>query len=126
MSDWIPFEDATYTVEEAFVLAADKTSAVLEQTIITVYTGKGGKKRLSGTGLIRNILLVQLLEEHDDLDLILNLGGEYKYYMKTPDITAGKVFAPDIKSSLQFSPTTPWKQIPEPEFDALISQLKLL
>ena len=126
MSDWIPFEDATYMVEQAFVLAADKTSVVLEQTIITVYTGKGGKKRLSGTGLIRNILLVQLLEDHDDLDLILNLGGEYKYYLKTPDITAGKVFAPDIKSSLQFSPTTPWQQIPEPEFDVLISQLKLL
>ena len=126
MSDWIPFEDSTYMVEQAFVLAADKTSVVLEQTIITVYTGKGGKKRLSGTGLIRNILLVQLLEDHDDLDLILNLGGEYKYYLKTPDITAGKVFAPDIKSSLQFSPTTPWQQIPESEFDVLISQLKLL
>ena len=126
MSDWIPFEDATYQVEQAFVVAADKDAVVLEQTLVTVYTGKGGKKYLSGTGLISNILLVELLEESDDLDMILDLGGEYKYFLKTPKMSAGKVFSPDIKSSLQFSPTTPWQQIPKPDFDVLISRLKLL
>jgi hypothetical protein len=126
MSDWIPFEDATYLVEHAFVLAADKTAAVLEQTTITVYTGKGGKKRVSGTGRIHNILLVQLLEDHDDVDLILDLGSEFKYYMTSPEITGGKVFSPDTQSSVQFSPTSPWRKIPEAEFDVLIDQLKIL
>jgi hypothetical protein len=126
MSDWIPFDDATYLVERAFVLAADKSAAVLEQTTISVYTGKGGKKRLSGTGKIRNILLVQLLEDHDDLDLILDLGGEFKYYLPAPDIGGGKVFAPDTQSSIQFTPTSPWRQMPEAEFDALIDQLEIL
>ncbi|UCD31421.1 MAG: hypothetical protein JSW04_13800 [Desulfobacterales bacterium] len=126
MSNWIPFEDATYLVEKAFVLAADKTAAVLEQAVITVFTGRGGKKGVSGTGRIRNILLVQLLEDHDDVDLILDLGGEFKYYLTSPDISGGKVFAPDTESSVQFSPTSPWRQIPEDEFDVLVEQLKIL
>ena len=122
----IPFEDATYLVEKAFILAADKTAAVLEKATITVYTGKGGKKRLSGSGRIHNILLVQLLEDHEDVDLILDLGGEFKYYLTSPDIGAGKVFSPDTQSSIQFSPTSPWRQMPEAEFDQLINQLKIL
>ena len=126
MKDWIPFEDATYLAEQAFLVAEDNSAALLEQTIINVYTGRGGKKSLSGTGLVRNILLVELLEDNDDLDLILDFGGEFKYRLKTPELSAGKVFSPNIKSSIQFSPTSPWYQIPESEFDALLRQLKFL
>ena len=126
MKDWIPFENATYLAEQAFLVAEDNNAALLEQTIINVYTGSGGKRSFSGTGLIRNILLVELLEENDDLDLILDFGGEFKYRLKTPDISAGKVFSPNIKSSIQFSPTAPWHQITESEFDVLLKQLKFL
>ena len=126
MKDWIPFEDATYLAEQAFLVAEDNSAALLEQTIINVYTGRGGKKNLSGTGLIQNILLVELLEENDDLDLILDLGGEFKYRLKTPEISGGKVFSPNVKSSIQFSPTSPWHQVPESEFDELFRQLKFL
>lgn len=126
MKDWIPFENATYLAEQAFLVAADNNAALLEQTIINVYTGSGGKRSFSGTGLIRNILLVELLEENDDLDLILDFGGEFKYRLNTPEISGGKVFSPNVKSSIQFSPTAPWHQIPVSEFDALLSQLKFL
>ncbi len=126
MEDWIPFENATYLAEQAFLVAEDNSAALLEQTIINVYTGSGGKRSFSGTGLIRNILLVELLEENDDLDLILDFGGEFKYRLKTPEISAGKVFSPNIKSSIQFSPTAPWHQIPVSEFDVLFKQLKFL
>ena len=126
MKDWIPFENATYLAEQAFLLAEDNNAALLEQTIINVYTGSGGKRSFSGTGLIRNILLVELLEENDDLDLILDFGGEFKYRLKTPEISGGKVFSPNVKSSIQFSPTAPWHQIPVSEFDALLNQLKFL
>lgn len=126
MKDWIPFENATYLAEQAFLVAADNNAALLEQTIINVYTGSGGKRSLSGTGLVRNILLVELLEENDDLDLILDFGGEFKYRLQTPEISAGKVFSPNVKSSIQFTPSTPWHQIPESEFDVLLSQLKFL
>ncbi|MBW2220494.1 MAG: hypothetical protein JRF40_13560 [Deltaproteobacteria bacterium] len=126
MKDWIPFENATYLAEQAFLVAEDNNAALLEQTIINVYTGSGGKRSFSGTGLIRNILLVELLEENDDLDLILDFGGEFKYRLNTPEISGGKVFSPNVKSSIQFSPTAPWHQIPVSEFDVLLSQLKFL
>ncbi len=126
MNDWIPFENATYLAEQAFLVAADNSAVLLEQTLIKVYTGRGGKRSLSGTGLIRNILLVELLEENDDLDLILDFGGEFKYRLKTPELSAGKVFSPNVKSSIQFAPSAPWHQIPESEFDVLLSRLKFL
>jgi len=126
MSDWIHFENATYLAEQAFLVAANNSAVLLEQTLIKVYTGGGGKRSLSGTGLIRNILLVELLEENDDLDLILDFGGEFKYRLKTPEISAGKVFSPNVKSSIQFTPSAPWHQIPESEFDVLLSRLKFL
>ena len=126
MKDWIPFEDATYLAEQAFLVATDNNAALLEQTIISVYTGSGGKRSFSGTGLIRNILLVELLEENDDLDMILDFGGEFKYRLKTPEISGGKVFSPNVKSSIQFSPTAPWHQVPVSEFDELLKQLKFL
>ena len=126
MSDWIPFENATYLVEQAFLVADDNTAALLEKTSIEVYTGRNGKKRLKGSGLIQNILLVELLEENDDLDLILDLGEHFKYLMKKPNLTAGKVFSPNVKSFLQFDPTSPWKQISESEFTKLTNGFKLL
>ena len=126
MSEWIPFENATYLVEQAFLVADDNTAALLEKTTIEVYTGRNGKKRLKGSGLVQNMLLVELLEENDDLDLILDLGENFKYFMKTPRITGGKVFSPNTKSFIQFDPVSPWKQISELEFTKLLNGFKLL
>ena len=81
MGHWIPFENATYLVEQAFLVADDNTAALLEKTSIEVYTGRDGKKRLKGSSLVQNMLLVELLEENDDLDLILDLGKNFKYLM---------------------------------------------
>ena len=126
MSDWIPFENAIYLVERAFLVADDNTAALLEKTSIEVYTGRNGKKRLKGSGLVQNMLLVKLLEENDDLDLILDLGENFKYLMKKPNITAGKVFTPNVKSHVQFDPVSPWEQISESEFAKLMNSFKLL
>jgi hypothetical protein len=126
MSDWIPFENAIYLVERAFLVADDNTAALLEKTSIEVYTGRNGKKRLKGSGLVQNMMLVELLEENDDLDLILDLGENFKYLMKKPNITAGKVFTPNVKSHLQFDPVSPWEQLTESEFTKLINNFKLL
>ena len=126
MNDCIPFENATYLVEKAFLVANDNTAVLLERTSIEVYTGSGGKKRLKGSGLIQNTLMVALLEESDDLDLILDLGGEFKYLMKTPTITAGKFFLPNVKSHLRFDPIAPWKQISATEFAKRVDVLKIL
>jgi len=126
MSDWITFENAMYLVEQAFLVGDDNTAALLEKTSIEVYTGRDGRKRLKGSGLVQNMLLVKLLEENDDLDLILDLGENFKYLMKTPRITGGKVFSPNTKSFIQFDPISPWKQISESEFTKLLNRFKLL
>ena len=126
MSDWITFENAMYLVERAFLVADDNTAALLEKTCIEVYTGRDGRKRLKGSGLVQNMMLVALLEENDDLDLILDLGENFKYLMKTPRIIGGKVFSPNTKSFIQFDPVSPWKQISELEFTKLLNGFKLL
>jgi hypothetical protein len=126
MRDWIPFEDATYLVYRAFLVGSDNAAALLEKTSIEVYTGRNGKKRLKGSGLVQNMLLVELLEENDDLDLILDLGENFKYFMKTPRITGGKVFSPNTKSFIQFDPIAPWNKISEPEFAKLTNSFNLL
>lgn len=126
MRDWIPFEDATYLVYRAFLVGSDNAAALLEKTSIEVYTGRDGKKHLKGSGLVQNMLLVELLEENDDLDLLLDLGESFKFLMKKPNITAGKVFSPNVKSFLQFDPVTPWEPISESEFNKLTAEFNLL
>ena len=126
MSNWIPFENASYLAEQAFLIAEDDIAVALEETVITVYTGKGGKQHLKGSGLVRNALMVELSEENDDLDLILDFGNEFKFRLTAPKIIAGKVFAPDVKSTLQFVPTSPWQQIPESSFGKLLGKIQFL
>lgn len=126
MSDWIPFEDATYLVNNAFLVGDDNTAAPLEKTSIEVYTGRDRKKHLKGSGLVQNMLLVELLEENENLDLLLDLGENFKYLMKNPNITAGKVFSPNVKSYIQFDPASPWEPISDSEFTKLTAGFKLL
>ena len=126
MSEWIPFDDATYLVNQAFLVGADNAAASLEKTSVEVYTGRDHKKHLKGSGLVQNMLLVELLEDNDTLDLILDLGESFKYLMKNPNITAGKVFSPKVKSFIQFDPASPWEPISESEFAKLTAGLKLL
>jgi len=106
---------------------ADNQNAVLvEDVIIEVYSGPQGQRYLKGRGRIRNILMVELLDDGDDLDLLLDFGDEYKYLLKVPNLQSGKVFSPDVKSVLQFTPQTPWQQLPPDEFNNLLSRLRIL
>jgi hypothetical protein len=126
MSDWIPFGEGRYRVEQAFLIAPNLHAAVLEKAFIEVYLDRRQRLQLKGRGFVYNILVVQMLEDTDEIDLILDLGGDYKYILKNPKLDAGKVFSPRIKSTLQFSPGTPWEQMPQKEFENLASRLKLL
>ena len=126
MSQWIPFEEGKYRVVRAFLITPDLKAAPLENAVIEVYTGRQGTRHMKGRSFIRNILIVYLLEDSDDIDLILDLGGEYKYRIKNPEFEAGKVFSPHVKSTMQFSPTRPWEQIPQKQFEDLISGLNVL
>ena len=128
MEEWIPFEDGEYLVERAYIVSPDdsEVAVALKDSSINVYTDKRGLKQLSGIGRINNSRLLKLLDDHDDLDLLLDLGYEFKYLLKNPFLKGGKVFSPKVKSSLQFFPREAWQQIPQDDFEALCSRLKMI
>jgi hypothetical protein len=128
MEKWVPFEEGEYLVERACLLTKGESAVLLEDASIKVYLTGNGRRQIAGRCRIRNILLVKLLDEGDDggIRLALDLGAEFKYLLKDPVLKGGKVFSPDVRSALQFSPSNPWEQVPEEEFEALWSRLRFL
>jgi len=126
MPNWIPFADGEYLVEQALLVAADHRAVVVEDVVVEVYSDKRGQRYLNGRGRVRNILMVELFEESDDLDLLLDFGEEFKYLLIKPNIQGGKVFSPDVKSALQFTPQNPWRPLQSTEFGEFLSRLRIL
>ena len=123
MENWIPFSEGEYIVDQALVITPDERAVAIENAVIEIFTTTGGQRHLKGSGRVQNILLVALLEDTDDLDLILDLGDEFQYRLKNPELQSGKFFAPDAKSSIQFRPSEPWEKIPPADFEKLISRI---
>jgi hypothetical protein len=123
MTEWIPFEEGEYWVENAYLLAADKTAIGLENPVIEVAKTPQGKRYLKGQGMVNNLMVVELLEKNDTLDILLDLGGKFKYFLQAPQINSGKYFAPDVKSTLQFAPARPWRQLSENDFSDAVETL---
>ncbi|MFC1857894.1 hypothetical protein ACFL9U_07665 [Thermodesulfobacteriota bacterium] len=124
--DWIPFGEGAYIIEQAILCSIGEAAVMLEEAVLEIRTGPLGKKQMRGRALARNIFIVELHEESDRLDLILDLGGEFKFRMDNPQLIAGKVFSPNIKSSLQFIPRKPWTKLSVAKFETLLSKLKFL
>ena len=122
-TDWIPFEDGEYWVEQAYIVAPGGAAVALEQPYVEIAKTPSGQRSLVGRGLVFNLLVVELLEDSDDLDVLLDLGGDFKYRLVQPRISAGKVFAADTKSSIQFSPIEPWQPLSVEEFQAQMNAL---
>lgn len=126
MDNWIPFAEGEYLADQALLVADNQNAMLVEDAIIEVYANQRGQRYLKGRGRIRNILMVELHDDSDDLDLLLDFGDEFKYLLKVPNLQSGKVFSPDVKSMLQFTPQTPWLQLPLDEYDRLLSRLQIL
>jgi len=126
MNNWIPFAEGEYLVEQAMLVTAGHSAVMVEDVIVEVYSDQRGQRYLNGRGRVRNILMVELLEDSDDLDLLLDFGEEFKYLLRKPNLQAGKVFSPDVKSVLQFTPKNPWQKVPQTEFEDLLSRLRIL
>jgi hypothetical protein len=126
MANWIPFVEGEYAVEQAFIIAPDQRAVAVEDAVIEIYAAPQGQRHLKGSGRVRNILMVELLEDHDDLDLILDLGDEFKYRLVKPELQSGKFFAPDAKSTIHFRPAAPWEQIPQADFGQLMTRLEII
>ena len=126
MENWIPFGEGEYLAEQVLMVADSNNAVAVDNVVIEVYADARGQRYLKGRGRIHNILMVELLEDSDDLDLLLDFGGEFKFLLKAPTLQAGKVFSPDARSALQFIPQSPWRQLAPDEFADRISRLKLL
>jgi hypothetical protein len=126
MNEWIPFAEGRYLAQRALLLAVDGRAVELEETVIEIAEGPGGKRRLSGRGRAPNALMVELLEEGFELDLLLDFGGEFKFRLPAPTILGGKVFAPGVKSFVQFVPRSPWVPIAEADFNSLMTRIRIL
>jgi len=126
MGEWIPFAEGRYLAERALLLAVDERAVELEETVIEIAEGPGGRRRLSGRGRAPNALVVELLEEGYELDLLLDFGGEFKFRLPAPAIQGGKVFAPGVKSFVQFVPRSPWEPVAEADFNSLMTRIRIL
>jgi len=126
MGEWITFAEGRYLAERALLLAVDERAVELEETVIEIAEGPGGRRRLSGRGRAPNALVVELLEEGYELDLLLDFGGEFKFRLPAPAIQGGKVFAPGVKSFVQFVPRSPWEPVAEADFNSLMTRIRIL
>jgi len=124
MTEWIPFEEGEYWVAQAYLVSPDKSAIALENPVIEIAKAPRGERYLKGQGMVYTLQVVSLLEDHDTLDILLDLGGDYKYYLSSPRINAGKLFSPDIKSTLQFAPQKPWRQLSADRFHEEVQKLK--
>ena len=125
-TDWIPFGEGEYWVEQAVLFTPENSAARLEETTVEVFKDRTGKKRMKGSGKVKNILVVELLENSEDIHLLLDLGGEFKYRLEEPKLFAGKVFSPDVKSVLRFFPTAPWEQLTNKEFEKSVMSFEFI
>lgn len=125
MTNWIPFDEGEYWVANAYLVASDNSAVALESPVIEIARGPQGRRHLKGRGLVRNLTVVALLEDDDSLNILLDLGGDFKYHLEAPQISAGKLFVPDVKSMLQFSPRQPWRQLSVEEYGQKVKRLKM-
>lgn len=126
MAHQILIEEGVYPAEEAFLLTSGQTGMVLENTGIEVYLDRAGQRCVRGHAQAVNLSLVQLLEDHDEVDMLFDLGGQFKYLMKAPVLKAGKVFSPDVKSIIHFVSQSPLEKLPEDDYRRIRDQLALV
>jgi hypothetical protein len=123
MAHWTNIEEGTYPADEGFLLARSFAATALDGAVIEVYLDRANERRVKGQAMAINALIVQLLEEDGEIDLVLDLGGDFKYLLKAPAIRAGKAFSPGVKSLLQFTAQGPLQKLTHGEYAAISSKL---
>jgi hypothetical protein len=126
MAHWIFIEEGAYLVESAFILTPAYSAVTLDDAVIEVFLDSNGERRVRGHGMATNVLIVELLEDHDELDLLLDLGDQFHYLMKTPSIMAGKVFSPDVRSLIRFIAQGPLDKMSNSEYLQVRSRMSLI
>ena len=126
MDEWININEGKYIAAQVWLLAADGSGVEMDDTVITIYKDRTGIRRLQGQGFVNSLQVIELLEDHDDLDVLLDLGEDFKYRLVAPTLSGGKIFAPGVKSSMVFVPSRPWIPMSEAQYrSALDSATKI-
>jgi hypothetical protein len=126
MPHWVLIEEGRYQAEAAFLLARGFKAIALDHAIFEVYLDGGKERRVRGHAMVANLLMVELSEDDDEFDLLVDLGGEFKYLLRAPSISAGKAFSPDVKSLLHFGAREPLQKLSGGEFFEIRSKLVLI
>lgn len=126
MDQWIPFVEGDYIVMRAILASPDGLAVEMENATIKVFTNPRGKRSVRGSGMIRPAALVEMHETEEAVDLLLDLGSDFRYRMQNPVLKSGKVFAPDVRALLQFSPTLPWTEMTGEEFHRRLADMAFL
>ena len=125
--DWITIEKGFYQAERGYLATSDHThGAALSNAAIEITTGRSGQKQMSGYGKLQSMLMVELLELSDEIDIVIDLGGVYKYLFERPDISGGKLFTPNVDATIRFAPTQPWRQIDTTDFEGSLKKITFL
>ena len=126
MAHQIFIEEGNYPAEEAYLLTPGHTGKVLEDAAIEVYLDGNNVRCVRGRVMAVNLSLVELLEDYDEVDLLLDLGGPFKYLLKDPAIKAGKVFTPHVKSVIHFVSHRPLEKLEEESYRQMRDRLSLV
>jgi hypothetical protein len=124
MAHFTMIEEGTYPIEAAFLYSADHSAVSLEDGIIEVYLNGDNERRLRGSGRAFNRLIVALLEDHDDMNLLLDLGASFRYVLEAPFIRAGRSL--DAKGLIWFTAEAPLRKLDGESFQELRSRLHVL
>jgi hypothetical protein len=126
MEQWIPFVEGEYLVVQAVLASPDGLAVEMENARIKIFNNPRGKRSVRGSGMVRPAALVEMHETEEAVDLLLDLGNEFRYRMDNPVLKSGKVFAPDVRALLQFSPTRPWTEMTGEEFRRRLADVEFL
>lgn len=126
MVHWIFVEEGDYWAEAAYLITPGDTAMALEDVVVQVYADADNERRVKGQGRGFNLELVELLEDHDVIDLLLDLGGDFKYLLKAPTLRAGKLFTPNVKSKIQYTANGPLEKLSREEFAEIHQRLKFV
>ena len=124
MAHYTMIEEGFYPIEAAYLFTEDNDAVSLEEGMIEVYVNGANERRLRGHGRAYNRLIVDLLEDHDGMNLLLDLGDSFHYVLEAPFIRAGKSL--DAMGVIHFAAESPIRKLDRNSFEELKSNLHVL
>ncbi len=118
--------EGTYIIEEAYIVTEDLARHVpMKDAFLEVQREPSNKLTVHGKATVRNASIVELLEEYEKLDIVIDMGEGFKFYLRNPIIQGGKVFSPNILSTIRFMPTESFELLQDGEYKKIKTYLEI-